>query len=374
MQEGTGRLVNIIIRTLLGILGAIAGYQLAQYLSGSPWWPKSALMWDLAMWGLVIAFSAFIGYLLAPLFIRGIARIGQIFERSLQSFTWQDLFVAILGLIVGLIVANLLAMPLSAIPNLGFYLAILLNIILGYIGLILFLKRKDEIVSMWSSFEVFRDKFHLKGKRTREEGMHDNIKILDTSALIDGRILDIAKVGFIEGILCIPGFVLLELQAIADSTDPLRRAKGRRGMEVVEDLQKLPAVKIEILEQSLKELKVDTVDEGLIELAKKLKAKIITTDYNLNKIASIQGLSVLNVNDLANALKPVMIPGETLEVDVIKEGKEPNQGVAYLTDGTMLVVEDGEKYIGKRVEVVITSLLQTSAGRMIFGRVKREAN
>jgi len=374
MQEGTGRLVNIIIRTLLGILGAIAGYQLAQYLSGSPWWPKSALMWDLAMWGLVIAFSAFIGYLLAPLFIRGIARIGQIFERSLQSFTWQDLFVAILGLIVGLIVANLLAMPLSVIPNLGFYLAILLNIILGYIGLILFLKRKDEIVSMWSSFEVFRDRFHLKGKRMREEGMHDNIKILDTSALIDGRILDIAKVGFIEGILCIPGFVLLELQAIADSTDPLRRAKGRRGMEVVEDLQKLPAVKIEILEQSLKELKVDTVDEGLIELAKKLKAKIITTDYNLNKIASIQGLSVLNVNDLANALKPVMIPGETLEVDVIKEGKEPNQGVAYLTDGTMLVVEDGEKYIGKRVEVVITSLLQTSAGRMIFGRVKREAN
>ena len=145
-------------------------------------------------------------------------------------------------------------------------------------------------------------------------------------------------------------------------------------MEVVEDLQKLPDVKVEILEQTLKELKVDTVDEGLIELAKKLRAKIITTDYNLNKIASIQGLSVLNVNDLANALKPVLIPGETLEVDVIKEDKEPNQGVAYLTDGTMLVVEDGEKYIGKRVEVVITSLLQTSAGRMIFGRVKREAN
>ncbi|HOP87117.1 MAG TPA: PIN domain-containing protein [Acetomicrobium flavidum] len=374
MQEGMGRLVNIIIRTLLSILGAIAGYQLAQYLSGSPWWPKSTLMLDLSMWGLVIVFSAFIGYLLAPLFIRGIARIGQIFERSLQSFTWQDLFVAILGLIVGLIVANLLAMPLSAIPNLGFYLAILLNIILGYIGLIIFLRRKDEIVSMWSSFEVFRDRFHLKGKRTREEDMHDNIKILDTSALIDGRILDIAKVGFIEGTLCIPAFVLLELQAIADSTDPLRRAKGRRGMEVVEDLQKLPDVKVEILEQTLKELKVDTVDEGLIELAKKLRAKIITTDYNLNKIASIQGLSVLNVNDLANALKPVLIPGETLEVDVIKEGKEPNQGVAYLTDGTMLVVEDGEKYIGKRVEVVITSMLQTSAGRMIFGRVKREAN
>lgn len=374
MQDGMGRLVNIIIRTLLSILGAIAGYQLAQYLSGTSWWPKDALMWDLAMWGVIIAIPALAGYLIAPLFIKGIARIGQIFEKSLQSFSWQDLFVAILGLIVGLIVANLLAMPLSSIPNLGFYLAILLNIVLGYIGLILFLKRKDEIVGMWSSFETLRDKFHLKGKKVREEDTQESFKLLDTSALIDARILDIAKVGFIEGSICIPGFVLLELQAIADSTDPLRRAKGRRGMEVVEELQKLPDVKVEILEHSLKELKADTVDEGLIELAKRLKAKIITTDYNLNKIASIQGLHVLNVNDLANALKPVLIPGETLEVDVIKEGKEPNQGVAYLTDGTMLVIEDGEKYIGKRVEVVITSLLQTSAGRLIFGRVKREAN
>lgn len=374
MQDGMGRLVNIIIRTLLSILGAIAGYQLAQYLSGTSWWPKDALIWDLAMWGVIIAIPALAGYLIAPLFIRGIARIGQIFEKSLQSFSWQDLFVAILGLIVGLIVANLLAMPLSSIPNLGFYLAILLNIVLGYIGLILFLKRKDEIVGMWSSFETLRDKFHLKGKKVREEDTQESFKLLDTSALIDARILDIAKVGFIEGFICIPAFVLLELQAIADSTDPLRRAKGRRGMEVVEELQKLPNVKVEILEHSLKELKADTVDEGLIELAKRLKAKIITTDYNLNKIASIQGLHVLNVNDLANALKPVLIPGETLEVDVIKEGKEPNQGVAYLTDGTMLVVEDGEKYIGKRVEVVITSLLQTSAGRLIFGRVKREAN
>lgn len=374
MQDGMGRLVNIIIRTLLSILGAIAGYQLAQYLSGTSWWPKDALIWDLAMWGVIIAIPALAGYLIAPLFIKGIARIGQIFEKSLQSFSWQDLFVAILGLIVGLIVANLLAMPLSSIPNLGFYLAILLNIVLGYIGLILFLKRKDEIVGMWSSFETLRDKFHLKGKKVREEDTQESFKLLDTSALIDARILDIAKVGFIEGPICIPGFVLLELQAIADSTDPLRRAKGRRGMEVVEELQKLPDVKVEILEHSLKELKADTVDEGLIELAKRLKAKIITTDYNLNKIASIQGLHVLNVNDLANALKPVLIPGETLEVDVIKEGKEPNQGVAYLTDGTMLVIEDGEKYIGKRVEVVITSLLQTSAGRLIFGRVKREAN
>lgn len=371
MQEGMGRLVNIIARTILSILGVIAGYQLAQYLSSSSWWPTSALIWDMAMWGVVIMIPALLGYLLAPLFVRGIARIGIIFERSLQTFAWQDLFVAILGLIIGLIVANLLAMSLSSIPNLGFYLAILLNVVLGYVGLILFLKRKDEIISMWSSFELLRDRLHLKGKKMRDEFDHDSIKLLDTSALIDGRILDIARVGFIEGVMCIPGFVLLELQAIADSTDPLRRAKGRRGMEVVEELQKLPNFKLEILEQPLKELKVDTVDEGLIELAKKLKAKIITTDYNLNKIASIQGLDVLNVNDLANALKPVLIPGETLEVDVIKEGKEPNQGVAYLTDGTMLVVEDGEKYIGKRVEVVITSLLQTSAGRMIFGRVRR---
>jgi uncharacterized protein YacL len=175
-----------------------------------------------------------------------------------------------------------------------------------------------------------------------------------------------------EGVLVLPRFVLLELQAVADSTDPARRTRGRRGLDVVNELQKLSSLDVEIMEVTLKQLKVETVDSGLVALAQQIGGEILTTDYNLNKIAQIQGITVLNVNDLANAMKPMLLPGESIIVDVIREGKEPHQGVGYLDDGTMLVVEDGENYIGKRVEVVVTSMLQTSAGRMVFGRIRRE--
>jgi len=170
----------------------------------------------------------------------------------------------------------------------------------------------------------------------------------------------------------LPKFVLNELQSIADSTDPLRRTKGRRGLDVIKEMQKVKNISVQIVDKSLGELGVDSVDAGIVALAEAMGAKIITTDYNLNKIAQIQGVEVLNVNELANALKPILLPGENVVVDLIREGKEPKQGVGYLDDGTMLVVEDGEKYIGSRVEVAITSMLQTPAGRMAFGRVKRE--
>jgi len=197
-------------------------------------------------------------------------------------------------------------------------------------------------------------------------------KILDTSVIIDGRILDIAKTGFLEGVFLLPQFVLAELQAIADSSDPARRTKGRRGLDIVKELQEVSVITLNIVDVSLRELGVESVDDGLLALAKRENAAILTTDYNLNKIAQIQGVQVMNVNDLANAMKPILLPGETVVVDIIREGKEPNQGVGYLDDGTMLVVEDGEGYIGKRVEVTVTSILQTSAGRMIFGRMRRE--
>jgi len=176
----------------------------------------------------------------------------------------------------------------------------------------------------------------------------------------------------VEGTFILPRFVLTELQSVADSSDPTRRTKGRRGLDVINEMQKLPYITVQIVETSLKELGVDSVDEGLVALAGAISARIVTTDYNLNKIAQIQGIEVLNVNELANALKPMLLPGEAVTVDVIREGKEPQQGVGYLDDGTMIVVEDGEKYIGKRIEVIVTSMLQTSAGRMVFGKIRKE--
>ena len=195
-------------------------------------------------------------------------------------------------------------------------------------------------------------------------------KILDTSAIIDGRILDVAQTGFLEGTIVLPRFILAELQGVADSSDPLRRTRGRRGLSVVTELQKLRELSIEIPETTLKDLERDKVDEALVVLAKRLNGKVITTDYNLNQIAQIEGVSVLNVNDLANSLKPMLLPGENVEIDIIRVGKENHQGVGYLDDGTMLVVEDGYRHIGERVKVTVTSMLQTSAGRMVFGRIK----
>ncbi len=197
-------------------------------------------------------------------------------------------------------------------------------------------------------------------------------KILDTSVIIDGRILDIAKTGFLEGTIILPRFILTELQSVADSKDPNKRSRGRRGLDVVKALQKVSFLEIVITEVGLKDLDADSVDSGLIVFAQKIGGKILTTDYNLNKVAQIRDIVVLNVNDLANSLKPSLLPGESVVVDVIREGKEPQQGVGYLDNGTMLVVEDGENYIGRRVEVVVTSMLQTSAGRMVFGRIRRE--
>lgn len=277
-----------------------------------------------------------------------------------------------------MLIANLIAVPFFDLP-VGSYIAVVLNIVLGYLGARIFWKRQEDIRGVFNlgalkerlSTKKFRNKKGLPTEEIEEEWCAPR-KILDTSVIIDGRILDIARTGFMEGVLVLPRFVLLELQAVADSTDPARRTRGRRGLDVVNELQKLSTLEVEIMETTLKQLKVDTVDSGLVALAQQISGEILTTDYNLNKIAQIQGVIVLNVNDLANALKPMLLPGESIIVDVIREGKEPHQGVGYLDDGTMLVVEDGEDYVGKRVEVVVTSMLQTSAGRMVFGRIRRE--
>ncbi|HOG14014.1 MAG TPA: TRAM domain-containing protein [Synergistales bacterium] len=385
MAEGIFKLMLYLARAIFVFLGGVAGYQVVRIAVLQDWWPKGTFHFSFIPFIFGVVLFALIGYLVTPFFVRLLGFIGLSFEKNLETLSWHDISVALAGLIAGLIVANLAALPFADLPVVGSYLAVLLNVVLGYLGATLFLKRKEEIHGMWSSIGGLKQRFSIRGKRTKESG--DNaltelaiepgnerlaVKLLDTSVIIDGRILEIASTGFLEGPFILPRFILNELQTIADSSDPTRRTKGRRGLDIINELRQLSDVSVQILEVTLKDFDVGSVDEGLVALAKELAAKVVTTDYNLNKIAQIQGVSVLNVNELANALKPSLLPGESITVDVLREGKEPQQGVGYLDDGTMIVVENGEDFIGKRVEVVVTSMLQTSAGRMVFGRIRKE--
>jgi uncharacterized protein YacL len=217
------------------------------------------------------------------------------------------------------------------------------------------------------------EEIHLPGWKpfSKTVPQNENVKILDTSVIIDGRIADITETGFIEGTLIIPQFVLNELQHIADSSDSIKRTRGKRGLEVLHHIQKRALVDVRIEERDYPAVK--EVDSKLIELAKEVHGKIITNDSNLNKVAELQGIEVLNINELANSIKPVVLPGEEINVKILKEGKEMGQGVAYLDDGTMIVVDNGRRQMGKTIDVVVTSVLQTPAGRMIFARLKEEA-
>jgi len=236
------------------------------------------------------------------------------------------------------------------------------SIFLGYLGWSLGTKRREEI---WSLFSFFP---RLGKDRSKGEGARSGAKILDTSVIIDGRIADIIQTGFLEGTMIIPGFVLEELRHIADSSDVLKRNRGRRGLDVLNKIRKELGVTVKIHEEKFDD--VAEVDSKLVRLAQKLKAPIVTNDYNLNKVAELQGVRVLNINELANAVKPIVLPGEEMTIQVIKDGKEAGQGVGYLDDGTMIVVENGRRYIGQSIAVLVTSVLQTSAGRMIFARPK----
>jgi len=231
-------------------------------------------------------------------------------------------------------------------------------IVLPYMGFIIGLK-KSEWFNPVTLFTFLRE---------RSAGR--SYKILDTSVIIDGRIMDICDTGFVEGTLVVPQFVLRELQQVADSPDPLKRQRGRRGLDILQKLQKSSTVSVMVSELDFPEIK--DVDSKLIELAKQLDAKIITNDFNLNKVAQLHRISVLNINELSNALKPVVLPGETMKVFILKEGKEKDQGVAYLDDGTMVVVDNARKMIGKNIDITVTSVLQTTAGKMIFGRFNEE--
>lgn len=281
-----------------------------------------------------------------------------------------DLLFGTIGLIVGLSIAFLLSYWLgrSEIPVISSVLPTILFVILGYLGFQVGFKQREELIQAVAAVKVPAQK-----KKEEEEAIpavtHGTMyKILDTSVIIDGRIADICSTGFLEGVLVVPQFVLTELQHIADSSDSLKRTKGRRGLDVLKRLQQEDGPEVLITEIDFQE--VSEVDLKLVHLAKKMGGLVVTNDFNLNKVAALHGVEVLNINDLANAVKPVVIPGEEMHVVVIKDGKEQNQGIAYLDDGTMIVVEDGKFHIGNAIDVVVTSVLQTSAGRMIFAKPK----
>ncbi|EFV74168.1 PIN/TRAM domain-containing protein [Cytobacillus oceanisediminis] len=287
-------------------------------------------------------------------------------EESLVKVPITDIIFGSVGLVFGLVIAFLIGYALNAIevPILNTVAPIVLTLLFGYLGFQVGFKKRDELLSLISS----KKKKSSEEEPEPEAAPKNSLKILDTSVIIDGRIADICQTGFLEGTIVIPQFVLEELQHIADSSDVLKRNRGRRGLDILNRIQKELSINVEIYEGDFDE--IQEVDSKLVKLAKLTNGVVVTNDFNLNKVCELQKVAVLNINDLANAVKPVVLPGEEMKVQVIKDGKEQNQGIAYLDDGTMIVVEEGRNYIGKHIDVLVTSVLQTSAGRMIFAKPK----
>ncbi len=284
-------------------------------------------------------------------------------EVRIRKLSLKTLLGAAMGSLLGIIGASLISLVVGRMnfvsPQTETFVQLLVLILMTYVGLVSG-ANKGEYLDLTSMGGFFSD-----------SSMRKSAKVLDTSVIIDGRVADICKTGFLEGTLVVPHFVLRELQQIADSADSAKRNRGRRGLDVLEKIKSVPGVAVQIVEKDYPDVK--EVDLKLIELAKEMAAKIVTNDFNLNKVSQLRGVEVLNINELANALKPVVLPGETMKVFILKEGKEYNQGVAYLDDGTMVVVDNARRMIGKTIATQVTSVLQTTAGKMIFGRFPEES-
>ena len=359
-------LVKKIIRALMGILFAVGAFYLVTMIS-----PLLLLQmgWTQKMVGALLVgcmlASFILGLLVAAPLMNFVVSVTKWLESKLQKMSTQDLLGAVLGLIIGLIVAVIIGYALSFLPIIGSYMPFFCCLIFGYLGISLGLKKRDEMFGLLTNLKKDSNKLKTKGKN-RAAGYCNMPKVLDTSVIIDGRIADICKTGFVEGPLVIPNFVLEELRHIADSSDSLKRARGRRGLDMLNIIRKELDIEVEISNIDYDD--ISEVDDKLVRLAQELYGCVVTNDYNLNKVAALQEVVVLNINELANAIKPVVLPGETMVVTVVKEGKESNQGVAYLDDGTMIVVENGRRLMNETVQVSVTSVIQTNAGRMIFAR------
>ncbi|MCP4649156.1 MAG: TRAM domain-containing protein [PVC group bacterium] len=325
----------LFVRTFFVLISVLVGYQIGSLLGGGE------------TNGATIGLFAGLGISLGIILI----------ERGMRRISVRGLSSAVFGLIFGLLAAKLLTDSFILLPvdeSTARTMRVIFTLILCYLGMIVAIRGRDE-------FNLIIPYVKL----TRHDQVQENI-VLDTSVIIDGRISDLCQTKFVEGRLIISRFVLKELQQIADSADPLKRNRGRRGLDILNKLQKNSKIVVKIHDEDFPE--ITEVDAKLVKLAKVLDGKVFTNDYNLNKVAELEGVAVLNINELANALKPIVLPGEIMEVKIVKDGKEHNQGVAYLDDGTMVVVEEGRKLIGQTIQATVTSVLQTSAGRMIFAK------
>lgn len=362
------------IFTLLGMCFGVGISFLLDYLLGFIPPIKSVLKGPafIVMCVVCAILTGLIFYFIAPKVQKSFEKMAQELDSNLQKVPMQEFVCGTIGLLLGLIFAFLISPLWSGlnIPIIPTLISIIVYLFLGYIGTYIAAKKAQEIAAGLRSITSGRGAGFARGASRKTKDISP--KILDTSVIIDGRIADIMKTGFIEGQIVIPEFVLVELRHIADSSDSLKRNRGRRGLDILNKIQTQYGVEIKNTdsEKSIKALK--EVDVKLLELASIMNGKVVTNDYNLNKVAAIKGVPVLNINELANTLKPVVLPGEEMDLTPVKEGKEHGQALAYLDDGTMIVVEEGRKFIDTEITAVVTSVLQTSAGRMIFARPKND--
>lgn len=376
-----------LLRIALAIIGALIGYGISigsKYLlihsdSSYEAYFKSNYQYILAV--IISLLFAIMFYRLAPLISEQSVKVAGKIEDDLQGVSGNDILAGAIGLIFGLIIAFFITQIFAGITNQYLYVIITLIVymIMGFIGVVVANKKGKEIISQMFTARRNSDtgpnanpaqatRFSVGGKGRKQSNIIP--KILDTSVIIDGRIAEIIKTGFLEGPIVIPEFVLVELRHIADSSDSLKRTRGRRGLDILNRIQTDYGIDIYNTESEKGLKEIPEVDVKLLKLAQIMGGKVVTNDFNLNKVARINGVDVLNINELANTLKPVVIPGEKMTVTPVKQGKDSQQSIAYLDDGTMVVLEDGKNYIGKTREITVTSVLQTSAGRMIFGRVR----
>lgn len=382
------KVVQQLLRALIALVGAGVGAGLtamAQQLLA-----QANLSYHVPVKTLVIvyismcALGGLIGFLLSNRLLRWFVDWGNRLEQRMERMPIGQMFSSVTGLICGLIIAALLSQILNFVGASLFTTAIsaILYVIFGAIGLSIGFKRARDIVDMQDKFYGFRERRALRksARQARESAEEEGdgedafgqaqAKILDTSVIIDGRIFAVARTGFLEGEMVVPQFVLDELRRVADSADARRRSRGRRGLDLLQKARQEPGMRLRVDPTDWQD--TEETDVKLLRLARETGGRVVTNDFNLNKVAAVSGMKVLNLNDLAGALKPAVLAGEEMETTITKEGKEPGQGVGYMEDGTMIVVEGGRRHVGETVQVVVTTVIQTSAGRMIFSRLKEE--